>query len=53
MEDILKLLYKEQLGHYDLKPLLKQFASQQNRLLINYKRFKDVILEKLKQYEQA
>jgi len=26
LEDILKLFYKTQLGHYDLKPVLKQFA---------------------------
>ena len=36
LEDILKLHYKEKLGKYDLKPALVDFASQTNRLLINY-----------------
>ena len=47
LEDILKLFYKEQLGRYDLKPVLKQFSSQSNRLLINYTKFKKAIIEKL------
>lgn len=47
LEDILKLFYKTQLGHYDLKPVLKKFACEQNRLLINYTKFKEKIVEKL------
>ena len=51
LEDILKLCYKKQLGNYDLKPLFKDFASQSNRLLIDYKKFKTAICEGLKKLE--
>lgn len=51
LEDILKLCYKKQLGKYDLKPLFKDFASQSNRLLIDYKRFKTAICEGLQNLE--
>ena len=47
LEDILKLQYKHALMEYDIKPIFKMFASQQNRLLINYKHFKHFILVKL------
>ena len=47
LEDILKLCYKEQLGKYNLKPLFKEFASQSNRLLIDYTKFKEAIMVRL------
>ena len=47
LEDILKLFYKEQLSKYDLKPALKQFASDNNRLLINYHKFRDHVTQHL------
>ena len=50
LEDILKLCYKEQLGKYNLKPVFKEFASQSNRLLIDYTKFKEAIVERLQKY---
>ena len=47
LEDILKLFYREQLDKYDLKPALRQFASENNRLLINYHKFRDAVMKRL------
>ena len=43
----MKLHYKEELQKYDLKMLFKDFASQSNRLLINYAKFREKILSEL------
>ena len=47
LEDILKLFYKEQLDKYDLKPAFKSFASENNRLLIDYYKFRDYVTKHL------
>ena len=39
LEDTLKQMLPQKLLGYNLKPLLKRFASIQNKLLIDYKRF--------------
>ena len=44
LEDILRLICKKKLGKFDLKPALKQFASDSNPLLINYTKFKEAII---------
>jgi hypothetical protein len=48
LDDIFKIYYKEELGNKDLKLLLKPYASIQNRILIDYKAFKDNLIKKLK-----
>mmetsp|Transcript_10922 Transcript_10922/g.13796 ORF Transcript_10922/g.13796 Transcript_10922/m.13796 type:complete len:92 (+) Transcript_10922:320-595(+) len=50
LEDIIKLHYTE-LQKYDLKLLFKKFASQSNRLLINYAAFREGILKELEKLE--
>ena len=37
LDDILKIIYSEELKNKDLKPMLKKYASIQNRILIDYK----------------
>ena len=39
LEDTLKQIFPQKLKGYNLKPILKRFASIQNKLLIDYKRF--------------
>lgn len=44
LDDILKLNYKKELGDKNLKNLFKPYASIQNKILIDYKRFRDFLL---------
>jgi hypothetical protein len=44
LDDILKVFYKEELKGKDIKPVLKKYASIQNRILIDYKSFRDSII---------
>lgn len=48
LDDLLKIHYKQELGNKDLKPILKKYASIQNRILIDYKGFRDSVVEQLK-----
>jgi hypothetical protein len=48
LDDIFKINYKEELGNRDLKALLRPYASIQNRILIDYKSFRDNIIKHLK-----
>jgi Ca2+-binding EF-hand superfamily protein len=41
LEDILKLKYPEHFENKDLIPIIKKFSSIQNRILIDYKGFRD------------
>ena len=47
MDDILKITYPEQLEKYSLKSLLKTYCSSANKVLLDYKQFRDFILEGL------
>lgn len=47
MDDILKLIYPDQLEKYSLKSLLKVYCSSANKVLLDYKQFRDYILEGL------
>jgi Ca2+-binding EF-hand superfamily protein len=47
LDDIFKSNYDAELGNRELKPVFKKFASIQNRILIDYKRVKDYLNEKL------
>ena len=48
LDDILKLNYKNELENKDLKLMMRKYASIQNRVLVDYKRFRDNIIEQLK-----
>lgn len=52
LDDILKLNYKEELSTKNLKQMFKPYASIQNKILIDYKRFRDYILGKLKEFNE-
>ena len=49
LDDILKLAYKKELEDKNLKEIFKPFASIQNRILIDYKKFRDFLLKKITQ----
>lgn len=46
----MKIVYKEELKERDLKPMLKKYASIQNRILIDYKQFRDSLLKHIKKF---
>lgn len=48
MEDILKLKYPEHFEMRDLIPIIKKFSSIQNKILIDYKGFRDWVTLELK-----
>lgn len=48
LDDILKLFYKNELANKDLKHIMKKYASIQNRVLVDYKAFRDSIISQLK-----
>ena len=48
LDDILKIQYKDQLIDRDLRSILKKYASIQNRVLVDYKSFKNSIVEQVK-----
>ncbi|CDW71437.1 ef-hand calcium-binding domain-containing protein 6 [Stylonychia lemnae] len=52
LDDILKISYKKELGDKNLKSMFKPFASIQNKILIDYKRFRDHILNRFSKYKQ-
>ena len=41
MDDILKLYYPDQLEPRTILPLIKKFSSIQNRILVDYKGFRE------------
>jgi Ca2+-binding EF-hand superfamily protein len=44
LDDIVKIVYAESLKTKDLIPIMSKFCSIQNRILIDYKKFRDWIL---------
>jgi len=48
LDDILKLLYYKEFANRDLLPIIKKFSSIQNKILIDYKAFRDWIKQGLK-----
>ena len=48
MDDILRIYYEEELTGKDIKNIFKPFASIQNRILIDYKKFRDHLMAKTK-----
>lgn len=51
LDDIFKMHYDQELKTKDLKTLFKPFASLQNRILIDYKKLRDFLVQKLKDKE--
>ena len=47
LDDILKLTYSEELSKKDTRPLMRKYASIQNRVLVDYKKFRESILEQV------
>ena len=45
LDDILKLIYPKKLKNKDLIPVLTQFSSIQNKILIDYKKFRNWVLK--------
>lgn len=47
LDDILRLTYKEELQNKNCRLIMKKYASIQNRVLVDYKKFRDSILEQV------
>ena len=41
LDDILKLQYKDQFNNKDLFPFIKKYRSIQNKILVDYNRFRE------------
>ena len=52
LDDILKICYKKELTDKNLKHLFKPYASIQNKILIDYKKFRDFLLKSISSYKQ-
>ncbi|CDW74423.1 ef-hand calcium-binding domain-containing protein 6 [Stylonychia lemnae] len=52
LDDILKYIYPEQFGDKDLKRLFRTFSSIQNTILIDYKKLRDFLLQKINESKQ-
>jgi Ca2+-binding EF-hand superfamily protein len=48
LDDILKMIYPTEFGERDLKRLFKLFSSIQNRILIDYKKMRTFIMDRIK-----
>lgn len=51
LDDIIKKMYPEQLRDKNLIPIISMFSSSQNKILIDYKSFRDWILKGLAKLE--
>jgi len=51
IDDILRILYEDELEGRDLSSLYEPFCQIQNKILINYRAFRDSIVSKIKQME--
>ena len=52
LDDILKLCYKKELSDKNLKIIFKPYASIQNKILIDYKKFRDWLLKSVGEYKK-
>lgn len=53
LDDILKIIYKDELYNKDLMPIIRQYSSIQNKILINYKEFRDHIVSEIKRIDRS
>lgn len=51
LDDILKIIYKEKLMSRNLQPILDRFSSIQNKILIDYKQFRDWVMSYIAKIE--
>ena len=51
LDDILRILYPDDLDGKDLSSIYEPFCSVQNKILINYKEFREMIASKMKQID--
>ena len=47
LDDILKILFKQELENVTLKPIFLPFTSLANKVLVDYKKFRDYIVREL------
>ena len=48
LDDILKIIYKQELENKDISHIIKKYSSIQNRILIDYKKFKEAMINQIK-----
>ena len=48
LDDILKICYKKELEDKNLKYIFQPFSSIQNKILIDYKKFRDFLLDTIR-----
>jgi hypothetical protein len=53
LDDILKLNYKKELANKDLRLIMRKYASIQNRVLVDYKQFRDSLLQQLTEIKEV
>ena len=51
LADILRITYGDELKDKNVKMAFQGFESIQNRILIDYKKFKEEVIQKVKEYE--
>jgi Ca2+-binding EF-hand superfamily protein len=44
LDDIFKIIYKEDLNNKDISHIIRKYSSIQNRILIDYKKFKESMI---------
>jgi hypothetical protein len=47
LDDILKLNYQQELQNKDTRLIMRKYASIQNRVLVDYKKFRESIMEQV------
>lgn len=52
LDDILKINFEASLGDRDLKPIIQRFSSIQNRILIDYKGWRQWVLSSLEELKK-
>lgn len=52
LDDILKICYKKELADKNLKTIYAPFASIQNKILIDYKKFRDYCLASINKHKE-
>ena len=53
IDDILRILYPNELDGKDLSEIYEPFCSSQNKILIDYKGFRDMVRTKMRDIENS
>lgn len=51
LDDIMKMNYPKELSSRDVLPIIKKFSSVQNKILIDYKGFRDMLRLEVNKYQ--